>query len=88
MPTAALYSSGRQHPRAPLNPSASPLLAALASNGPYRRSVKGKIPQYPAGVILTRYPHTNTGMVRLNTLDTRNFRRLNTYMNPTQIRRR
>lgn len=88
MPTAALYSSGQQRRRAPLNPSASPLLAALASNGPYRQAVKGGIPQYPPAVVLTRYPHTNTGMVRLNTFDTRSFKNLNTLMNPTQIRRR
>ena len=85
MPTPALYTSGQQHRRAPLNPSASPLLASLASYGPYRRSVK--VERYPPSVILTKYPHTNTGMIQSNTFSTPSFKHLNTLMNPTQIRR-
>ena len=85
MPTPALYTSGQQHRRAPLNPSASPLLAALASNGPYRKNVKVKT--YPPSYIATRFAHTNTGMQVSNTFSTPSFKHLNTLMNPTQIRR-
>ena len=85
MPTPAMYTSGQQHRRAPLNPSASPLLATLSSNGPYRKNVK--VQTYAPSYIATRFAHTNTGMVRSNTFNTPSFKNLNTYMNPTQIRR-